>query len=124
MEYIVTASAPAAIGPYSQAIATEGGRLVFVSGQLPLDPASGELCTGSIAEQTCLIASNIASILEEAGTDLAHVVQTTCYLADLGNFAEFNEEYAKHFTSNPARACVQASLPKGADVEVAVIAEL
>ena len=123
MDRIETGNAPAAIGPYSQAIAAGG--FVFASGQLPADPATGELVPGSIADQARRATANVAAVLEAAGTDLAHVVKTTCYLADLADFAEFNEEYARHFTGNPARECVQAAaLPKGALVEISAIAAL
>ena len=122
MQHIATEKAPAAIGPYTQAIATAG--LVFVSGQLPADPTTGELVDGGIAAQTAQAAANVAAVLEAANTNLSHVVKTTCFLADLGDFAEFNAEYAKHFTGNPARECVQAAaLPKGALVEISAIAE-
>lgn len=123
MNTIATGRAPAAIGPYSQG-AMAGG-LVFVSGQLPADPTTGALEKGSVANQTRRAISNVAAILEAAGTDLAHVVKTTCFLADLRDFEEFNSEYARHFTGNPARECVQvAKLPKGATLEVSAIAEL
>lgn len=123
MKSVATSQAPAAIGPYSQGVVAGG--LVFVSGQLPIIPATGELCDGTIAEQTAQIAANIEAILKEAGTSLENVVKTTCFLADLGTFGEFNAEYEKHFVSNPARECVEVSaLPKGAAVEVSVIAEL
>ena len=122
MQHIATEKAPAAIGPYTQATATAG--LVFVSGQLPADPTTGELVDGGIAAQTAQAAANVAAVLEAANTNLSHVVKTTCFLADLGDFAEFNAEYAKHFTGNPARECVQAAaLPKGALVEISAIAE-
>lgn len=122
MQHIATEKAPAAIGPYTQAIATAG--LVFVSGQLPADPTTGELVDSGIAAQTAQAAANVAAVLEAANTNLSHVVKTTCFLADLGDFAEFNAEYAKHFTGNPARECVQAAaLPKGALVEISAIAE-
>ena len=123
METIETEAAPAAIGPYSQAISAGG--LVFASGQLPADPATGVLESGGIAAQTRRAAANVAAVLEASGTDLAHVVKTTCYLADLADFAEFNEEYSRHFTGKPARECVQAAaLPKGALVEISATAVL
>lgn len=121
-EIVSTTAAPAAIGPYSQGV--RAGGLVFVSGQLPLVPETGELLEGTVAEQTARAVANIAAILEEAGTGLDRVVKTTCFLADLADFAAFNEEYAKHFTGNPARECVQAAaLPKGGRLEISVIAE-
>lgn len=123
MQKIETKKAPSAIGPYSQGVVS--GELVFVSGQLPADPETGALEIGSIAEQTKRAILNVAAILEAAGTDLAHVVKTTCFLDDLDAFAEFNAEYALHFTSDPARECVQAAkLPKGARLEISAIAEL
>jgi 2-iminobutanoate/2-iminopropanoate deaminase len=123
MKPVHTTLAPAAIGPYSQAISANG--VVYVSGQIPIDPATGDLVAGTIAEQTARIAANIGAVLAEAGTDFEHVVKTTCFLTDLANFGEFNTEYAKHFVSNPARECVQAgALPKGAQVEISVIAVL
>lgn len=122
MDIIATDAAPAAIGPYSQAMAL--GNLVLVSGQIPIDPQTGELVHGSIADQTRQVCANLSAILQAAGTDLAHALKTTCFLADMGDFAEFNAEYALHFTGLPARECVQvAALPKGARVEVSVIAE-
>lgn len=123
MRQIETSKAPAAIGPYSQAVEAAG--LVFVSGQLPADPETGELVEAGIAAQTARAADNVAAVLEAAGADAEHVVKTTCFLADLGDFAEFNAEYARHFPSNPARECVQAAaLPKGARVEISAIAEV
>ena len=123
MDAIETGRAPGAIGPYSQGMIAGG--FVFVSGQLPADPETGVLETGPIADQARRAISNVAAILEEAGTDLAHVVKTTCYLVDLGDFEEFNAEYARYFTDNPTRECVQVSrLPKDAKLEVSAIAEL
>lgn len=123
MKQVHTESAPAAIGPYSQAIVAGG--LVFASGQLPADPSTGELAGNDITSQTAQAASNVAAVLAAAGSDIAHVVKTTCFLANLGDFAEFNVEYAKHFVGNPARECVQAAaLPKGALVEISAIAEI
>lgn len=123
MRQIETGGAPAAIGPYSQAVEAAG--LVFVSGQLPADPETGELVEAGIAAQTARAAANVAAVLEAAGTDAEHVVKTTCFLADLGDFAQFNAEYARHFPGSPARECVQAAaLPKGARVEISAIAEV
>lgn len=123
MKQINTDKAPAALGPYSQAIVAGG--MVYVSGQLAIIPETGELVQGTITEQTAQIAKNLGTILEEAGSSLAKVVKSTCFMADLADFAEFNQEYAKHFTSNPARECVQAAaLPKAARIEVSVIAVL
>ena len=111
-----TPKAPAAIGPYSQGIEANG--IVFVSGQLPIIPETGALCTGTIAEQTAQSMTNIANILAEAGCTWADVVKTTIFLKDLANFGEVNAAYAKFFAeAAPARACVQvAKLPKDADL--------
>ena len=116
-----TPKAPAAIGPYAQGVAASGS-MVFVSGQLPIDPATGDLCTGTMAEQTRQSMNNVAAILAEAGCTLADVVKTTIFLKDLGDFAEVNGAYAEFFPNDPpARACVQvAKLPKDARVEIAV----
>ena len=118
-----TPQAPAAIGPYAQGVAAAGS-MVFVSGQLPIDPATGELCTGTMAEQTTQSMNNVAAILAEAGATLQDVVKTTIFLKDLGDFAEVNAAYAKFFPADPpARACVQvAKLPKDARVEIEAIA--
>lgn len=121
MNVIHTENAPAAIGPYSQAILTDG--LVYTSGQIPLLPESGTLVQGGIAEQTEQVCKNLASVLQAAGSDLTKVVKTTCFLQNMGDFAAFNEVYAKYFTGCPARSCVAvAALPKGALVEVEVVA--
>jgi len=121
---ISTAAAPAAIGPYSQAIRT--GNLVFVSGQIPLDPATGQLLGGDIRAQTRQVLKNLAAILEAAGSGLARVVKTTVYLRDLGEFAAMNEVYAEFFSEQPpARATVQvARLPRDAAVEIELVAEV
>ena len=119
LEVIHTDKGPAAIGPYSQAI--KAGGFVYVSGQLPFVPETGELLEGTVAQKCAQAAKNIAAILE-AGMD--KVVKTTVFLTDLADFAEMNAEYAKHFVSNPARECVQvAALPKGSVLEISVIAE-
>ena len=119
---ISTANAPAAIGPYSQAI--DLGNIVITSGQLPIDPATGALETGSIGDQTRRSMENIIAILAEAGCTLQDVVKTTIFLRDLNDFAAVNEAYAAYFPANPpARACVQvARLPKDANVEIEAIA--
>ena len=123
MQKIQTKKAPAAIGPYSQAVRADG--LLFLSGQIPIDPATGELVKGGIAEQAEQICKNIAAILEAAGSSLARVVKTTCLLADIGDFAAFNAVYGRYFTGKPARACFAvAALPKGALAEVEAIAEI
>ena len=118
-----THSAPAAIGPYSQAVAVNG--LLFTSGQIAIDPATGEVVTGGIEAQTERICMNLKAVLEEAGTSLKRVVKTTCFLADMGDFAAFNGVYGKHFTEKPARSCVAVkALPKGVLAEIEAIAEL
>ncbi len=117
-----TDDAPAAIGPYSQAVTVDGW--LFASGQIPLDPATGELVTGSVADQTDQVFKNLAAVLAEGGASLSSVVKTTVYLLDMGTFTEMNEAYARHFGDHrPARATVEvAALPKGVDVEIDVIA--
>lgn len=119
---IATPQAPSALGPYSQGIST--GNLVFISGQLPIDPATGSLIEGSISEQTALIMKNIQAIAEEAGSSLDRIVKTTIFLTDLGNFKEVNEAYGVFFKdAPPARATIQvAALPLGASVEIEAIA--
>lgn len=120
MKYVKTDKAPAAIGPYSQGVIA--GNLLFVSGQIPIDPATGSLVSGSIEEQTERVIENLKVILEAAGTDISMVVKTTCFLKDMEDFSRFNSVYEKHFVSKPARACVSAKLPKDAQVEVEVVA--
>jgi len=122
MKTISTQNAPAAIGPYSQAIAVNG--MLFASGQIPLDPKTGTLVDGGIEAQTERVMQNIQAVLEAAGTDFSHVVKTTCFLRDMNDFAAFNEVYGAYFTGKPARSCVQAVLPKNAAVEVEVVAAL
>ena len=123
MEYVQTNSAPAAIGPYSQALVSGG--LVFTSGQIPLDPATGAVVAGGIEAQTEQVMKNLAAVLAEAGSGLEKAVKTTCFLADMNDFAAFNEVYARHFTGKPARSCVAVrQLPKSVLVEVEVIAEI
>jgi 2-iminobutanoate/2-iminopropanoate deaminase len=121
---VSTPSAPAAIGPYSQAI--RAGSLIFISGQIPIDPSTGTLIEGSVAEQTDRVLRNVGAILEAAGASFDHVVRTTVYLADMDDFAAMNEVYGGYFRSPaPARATVQAArLPKDARVEIDVIASL
>jgi 2-iminobutanoate/2-iminopropanoate deaminase len=115
---IATSKAPAAAGPYSQAVSANG--LVFCSGQIPTDPATGEMVTGSIGDQTRRCIENLAAVLEAAGSDLSKVVKVNVYLADIGDWPEFNEAYETFFTSDPpARAAIGVgALPKGARVEV------
>lgn len=122
MKPIVTSAAPAAIGPYSQAIEVNG--FVYASGQLPIDPATGAFPEGGVQEQTRQSLLNVKAILEEAGLTLANVVKTTVYLADMGDFAAMNEIYSQFFSRPfPARSAVAVkALPKGALVEVEVIA--
>lgn len=123
MKTIFTDKAPAAIGPYSQAIVVNG--MLYASGQIPLDPATGNMVEGGIAEQTERVMQNIKAVLAEVGIDFTHVVKTTCFLADMADFAAFNAIYAEYFTGKPARSCVQAAaLPKNALVEVEIIAVL
>ncbi|MEE8717521.1 MAG: Rid family detoxifying hydrolase [Coriobacteriales bacterium] len=123
MDVISTANAPAAVGPYSQAIRT--GNLVFCSGQIPLDPATGALVGATIEEQALQSCQNVMALLAAAGTDAQHVVKTTCYLADIADFAAFNTVYAEFFPGCPARSCVEVgALPKGALCEVEAIAEI
>ena len=118
---VTTTAAPAAIGPYSQAIVV--GDMVYTSGQIPLDPATGTLVEGDITVQAEQIMKNLAAVLAAAGSDLSLAIKTTCYLADMADFAAFNEVYAKYFTGKPARSCVAVkTLPKGALAEVEVIA--
>ena len=123
MKKITTKNAPAAIGPYSQGIIS--GDFVYCSGQIPVNPETGLPAEGGIeaqAEQSC---KNVAAVLEAAGTGMDKVVKTTCFLADMADFAVFNEVYAKYFVSNPARSCVAAkSLPKNVLCEVEAIDEL
>ncbi len=124
MKAISTSKAPGAIGPYSQAIRT--GNLIFVSGQLPVDPSTGNFAEGGIKELTHQSLSNIKAILEAEDTDMTHVVKTTVFLADMNDFAEMNEVYATFFTTPfPARSAVAIkTLPKNARVEIECIAEI
>lgn len=122
MTVISTPNAPAAIGPYSQGMIV--GSLVFSSGQIPVDPATGNIPEGitAQAEQSC---RNVAAVLEAAGSDLTKVVKTTCFIADMGDFATFNEVYARYFTGKPARSCCAVkTLPKNVLCEIEAIAEL
>ena len=121
MKKISTDKAPAAIGPYSQAIAV--GDMLFTSGQIPIDPATGNIDAVGITAQTEQVMKNLAAVLEAGGASLDNVVKTTCFLADIADFAAFNEVYAKYITSAPARSCFAVkALPKGALVEVEAIA--
>lgn len=119
---VTTAAAPAAIGPYSQAVIT--GNLVFTSGQIPLDPVSGEMVGSTIEEQTHRVCQNLQAVLAAAGSSAEKTVKTVCYLSDMNDFSAFNQVYSCYFTEKPARSCVAVkSLPKGALVEIEVIAE-
>ena len=122
MEKIYTKNAPEAIGPYSQAIRT--GNLIFTSGQIAINPASGAVEATDIEGQTDQVCRNLKAVLEEAGSGLEKVVKTVCFLADMNDFSTFNKVYGGYFTSKPARSCVAVkSLPKGVLVEVEAIAE-
>ena len=122
MKKVETKMAPAAIGPYSQAI--EVANLIFTSGQIPLNPETGVLEGTEIKEQTHRVCKNLKAVLEASGTSLKKAVKTTCFLSNMDDFAKFNEVYAEYFTEKPARSCVAVKkLPKGALVEVEVIAE-
>jgi 2-iminobutanoate/2-iminopropanoate deaminase len=118
---ISTQDAPAAIGPYSQAIRC--GNLLFTSGQIPLDPATGAVVGDNIRDQAERVMQNLGAVLTAGGSSFENAVKTTCFLADMGDFAAFNEVYAAYFTTNPARSCVAVkTLPKGVLVEVEVVA--
>jgi 2-iminobutanoate/2-iminopropanoate deaminase len=120
-EYISTDKAPAAIGPYSQALMVDG--FLFASGQIPIDPATGSVDAITIEAQTEQVCKNIGEILAASGLSFDNVVKTTCFLADIGDFGAFNEVYAKYFTSKPARSCVAVKeIPKGVLCEVEIIA--
>ena len=123
MEKIYTENAPAAIGPYSQAMKV--GNLVYTSGQIPIDPATGNIESQDITGQTEQVMKNLDAVLTAAGSSFDKAVKTLCFLKDMGDFSAFNEVYAKYFTDKPARSCVAvAALPKGALVEVEVVAEV
>ncbi len=123
LKKISTDKAPAAIGPYSQGIIT--GNLLFASGQIPINPANGEIEGADIVAQAEQVMKNIGALLDEAGTDYTKVVKTSCFLADMNDFAAFNEVYARYFTEKPARSCVAVkTLPKNVLCEVEVIAEV
>ena len=123
MKKIETRNAPAAIGPYSQGIIA--GDMLYSSGQIPLDPATGEIVGSDISAQATQVMKNLGGVLEAAGVSYDKVVKTTCFLADMGDFAAFNEVYAQYFTEKPARSCVAVkTLPKNVLCEVEVIAYL
>ena len=122
MKKIFTDKAPAAIGPYSQAMTV--GNLVYTSGQIPIVPATGNIEATDIKGQTEQVCKNLEAVLTAAGTSFASVIKTTCFLADMEDFAAFNEVYARYFTSCPARSCVAVkALPKGSLVEIEAVAE-
>ncbi len=123
MEYVSTNNAPNAIGPYSQAVKSNG--LLFTSGQIAIDPKTNNVEAKTIDEQTTQVCENLKAVVEAAGTTMDRVVKTVCFLADINDFAKFNEIYATYFTSKPARSCVAVKdLPKGVLCEVELIAEL
>ena len=123
MKVVYTDKAPAAIGPYSQAIILND--ILFTSGQIPVDPGTGELAGDTIQIQAEQVMKNLDAVLKEAGTSFENAVKTTCFLADMGDFAQFNEIYAKYFVNKPARSCVAVkTLPKNVLCEVEVIAAI
>lgn len=123
MKVVYTEKAPAAIGPYSQAMILNG--VVFTSGQIPVDPATGEINGETIETQAEQVMKNLGEVLKEAGSSFEKAVKTTCFLADMGDFAKFNEIYGKYFVNKPARSCVAVkTLPKNVLCEVEVIAEV
>ena len=123
LKKVATDKAPAAIGPYSQAIVIKD--MVYTSGQIPINPASGNVETTTIEEQAEQVMKNLGEVLKAAGSSFENAVKTTCFLADMSDFAAFNGVYAKYFTTKPARSCVAVkTLPKGVLVEVEVIAAL
>lgn len=123
MKKIFTDKAPAAIGPYSQAMVVGG--LVYTSGQIPIDPATGNIDATDISSQTEQVCKNLSAVLEASGASLESVVKTTCFLSDMADFSAFNAVYSKYFPSCPARSCVAVkALPKGSLVEVEAIAEV
>ena len=122
IEKVYTKNAPGAIGPYSQAVVCQG--LVFTSGQIAINPATATVEAETIEAQTEQVCKNISEVLKTAGSDITKAIKTVCFLADMNDFAKFNEVYAKYFTSKPARSCVAVkTLPKNVLVEVDVIAE-
>lgn len=123
MEYVATNNAPNAIGPYSQAVKANG--MLFTSGQIAINPQTNNVDAVTIEEQTEQVCNNLKAVAEAAGTSLDKVVKTTCFLADINDFAAFNEVYGRYFTSKPARSCVAVkALPKGVLCEIEIIAEL
>ncbi len=123
MKTIHSEKAPAAIGPYSQAFVSRG--LLYTSGQIPIDPKTGEISGSDIVSQTQQVCENMKAVLEAAGVDFSSVIKTTCFLADMADFAQFNEVYANYFTSKPARSCVAVkTLPKNVLCEIELVAEV
>lgn len=123
MEYVSTNNAPGAIGPYSQAVKANG--MLFTSGQIAINPQTGNVDAKTIEEQTHQVCKNLKAVVEAAGTTMDKVVKTTCFLADINDFAKFNEIYGTYFTNKPARSCVAVKdLPKAVLCEVELIAEL
>lgn len=123
MKVVYTEKTPAAIGPYSQAMILNG--VLFTSGQIPVNPATGEINGNTIETQAEQVMKNLGEVLKEAGSSFEKAVKTTCFLADMGDFAKFNEVYAKYFVNKPARSCVAVkTLPKNVLCEVEVIAEV
>ena len=123
MKIVSTNNAPGAIGPYSQAVIAGG--MVYTSGQIAIDPATGNMVEGGVREQTEQVCKNVKALLEASGTSIEKVVKTTCFLADMADFAAFNEVYAKYFTGKPARSCVAVkTLPKGALAEIDTVGVL
>jgi 2-iminobutanoate/2-iminopropanoate deaminase len=123
LKKVYTSNAPEAIGPYSQAIIC--GNMLFTSGQIPINPATGNVEAEGITDQATQVMKNLAAVLAEAGTSFDKVIKTTCFLSDMADFAAFNAVYAEYFTSKPARSCVAVkTLPKNVLVEVEVIAEI
>lgn len=123
MDYVSTKNAPDAIGPYSQAVKANG--MLFTSGQIAIDPATNTVKAVTIEEQTTQVCENLKAVVEAAGTTMDKIVKTVCFLADINDFAKFNEVYGTYFTSKPARSCVAVKdLPKGVLCEIEVIAEL
>ena len=123
MNYIATDKAPAAIGPYSQGIIVNG--IAYFSGQIPIDPSTGQIAGSTIEEQAQQSCKNVGALLEAAGTSFEHVFKTTCFLADMGDFAAFNAVYSRYFISKPARSCVAVkALPLGVLCEIEAYAEV
>lgn len=123
MEYVATNNAPNAIGPYSQAVKANG--MLFTSGQIAINPQTNDVEAKTIEEQTTQVCENLKAVVEAAGTTMDKVIKTTCFLADINDFAKFNEIYGNYFVSKPARSCVAVKdLPKGVLCEIELIAEL